>query len=241
MSSAPYWLAFGDIHDDASRLEEIPELADASGILITGDITLAGGIKQAKRVLDPIARRVPLLLAQIGNMDRAEVTGWLEENGWNLHGRAKALFPGVYAFGVGGSPFTPFATPSEFTEEQLMAWMEQGHAEALQLADADRASAGTRETPPCLMLVAHAPPQATACDRLHSGVPVGSPAVREFIEKHQPALCLCGHIHESRAEDRIGKTRILNPGTLGAGGYVLLRLVKDKGMSSLSAELKILP
>jgi len=63
---------------------------------------------------------------------------------------------------------------------------------------------------------------------------VGSEAVRSFIENVQPELCICGHIHESMAEDSIGKTRIINPGMLGEGGYVVIRF----GQDSLSAELK---
>ncbi len=244
MSANPYWLAFGDIHDDISRLEEIPELKGAAGILITGDITLAGGIQQARRVLEPLAGLAPLLLAQIGNMDRNEVTGWLEEKGWNLHARARELFPGVLALGVGGSTFTPFNTPSEFSEEQLAEWLEQAYTEARQLASANAAKArasGREPVSPRLVLVSHTPPHASACDRLRSGVPAGSTAVRDFIEKHQPDICLCGHIHESRAHERIGNTLVINPGTLSAGGYVVLRQGQGPGGPDVSAELKILP
>ena len=46
-----------------------------------------------------------------------------------------------------------------------------------------------------------------------SEVPVGSHAVRAAIEKHQPLLGLHGHIHESRATARIGKTLCINPGS----------------------------
>ena len=227
MTGSGYWIAFGDIHDDISRLDAIPELPGAAGVLVTGDMTLGGGIRQAARVLEPIAERCPVLLAQIGNMDRPEVTGWLEEKGWNLHARAKALFPGVMALGVGCSPFTPFGTPSEHSESQLAEWMEQALAEARDLYGPE---------PPALVLVSHTPPQATACDRLSSGAPVGSVAVREFIERHAPALCLCGHIHESRAEDRIGSTHVINPGTLGSGGYVILRRADAEGTGQVTSQ-----
>ena len=231
MTASPFWIAFGDVHDDISRLEEIPELGEASGVIVTGDMTLGGGIKQAARVLEPIAARVPVLYAQIGNMDRAEVTDWLEEKGWNLHARAKELFPGVIALGVGCSPFTPFGTPSEHPESRLAEWLDQALAEARDLGGAAE---------PRLVLVAHTPPQASACDRLHNGVAVGSTAVREFIEEHQPDVCLCGHIHESRAEDLIGRTKVINPGTLGAGGYVVLRLQGQGNALRVAAELKVL-
>ena len=42
---------------------------------------------------------------------------------------------------------------------------------------------------------------------------VGSTAVREVIEDVQPILSLHGHIHESRAAVRIGRTLAVNPGS----------------------------
>ncbi|MCL1939897.1 MAG: metallophosphoesterase [Desulfovibrionaceae bacterium] len=232
-STAPYWLAFGDIHDDLSLLETLPELREASGVLVTGDLTLAGGAKQALRVLEPLVAAVPRLLAQAGNMDRREVADLLEQKGWNLHAKAAELFPGVYVMGVGYSPPTPFNTPGEYPEERLAEWLQAAYAEARKLAAV--ACAAT----PVFVLAAHAPPYATACDRLRSGLPVGSTAVREFIEQHQPDLCLCGHIHEARAEDSIGNTRIINPGDLASGGYVLLRRTGESGSFGLDAELKV--
>lgn len=221
----PYWVAFGDIHENLDNLPNIPEISGAQGVLVTGDITFAGGISQAARVLEPIARLTPKLYAQIGNMDRGQITGWLADKGWNLHVQAVPLFPGVYAIGVGGSTPTPFGTPSEFSEEQLAIWLEEALAQAVQ------ANAGQM---PCLVLVSHTPPRDSACDKLSSGASAGSVAVRSFIEKYQPALCLCGHIHESVAEERIGKTQVINPGDLQGGGYVLVR--KQNG--SVTGELK---
>ncbi|MHA2294520.1 MAG: metallophosphoesterase family protein [Candidatus Hodarchaeales archaeon] len=42
---------------------------------------------------------------------------------------------------------------------------------------------------------------------------VGSKAVREAIEKHQPVMGLHGHIHESPGYMKIGRTYCLNPGS----------------------------
>jgi Icc-related predicted phosphoesterase len=44
-------------------------------------------------------------------------------------------------------------------------------------------------------------------------VPVGSTAVRQIIEEYQPLLSLHGHVHESRGEAQIGRTRAVNPGS----------------------------
>ena len=43
--------------------------------------------------------------------------------------------------------------------------------------------------------------------------PVGSRSVRQLIEQYQPLLALHGHIHESRASTRIGRSLSLNPGS----------------------------
>ena len=41
----------------------------------------------------------------------------------------------------------------------------------------------------------------------------GSTAVREAIERHQPLLGLHGHIHESKAVVKLGRTTCINPGS----------------------------
>jgi uncharacterized protein len=65
--------------------------------------------------------------------------------------------------------------------------------------------------------VFHAPPFQTQLDRLYDGRPIGSRAIRGFIERHQPLLTLHGHIHESPYQsgkylDKIGETLCINPG-----------------------------
>jgi Icc-related predicted phosphoesterase len=51
---------------------------------------------------------------------------------------------------------------------------------------------------------------------------VGSTVVRAFVEREQPQLVLCGHIHESRGTDEIGRTQIVNPGPVAAGHYAVV-------------------
>jgi Icc-related predicted phosphoesterase len=68
-------------------------------------------------------------------------------------------------------------------------------------------------------------PQLTAemdlRDAGRSTVPVGSTAVREVIERHQPALSLHGHIHEARGTHRLGRTLCINPGSSYEQGQLL--------------------
>ncbi len=216
------WVVLGDIHDDMSRFNEIPELAHAQGVIITGDMTFDGGVKQAERVLNAAKAKHAHVLAQIGNMDRPEVTGWLKELQCNMHAEVRELAPDVAIMGVGASTFTPFGTPSEFPESRFAEWLEDCWVKARKWRQH--------------VLISHNPPKDTLCDVIDGGVHVGSTAVREFIEENQPEICICGHIHEARAMDRIGRTLVVNPGNFSAGGYVLLRLQNGQ----LSVELKVL-
>jgi uncharacterized protein len=59
--------------------------------------------------------------------------------------------------------------------------------------------------------------------------PVGSHAVRAFIEHHQPVVGLHSHIHESRAVAKLGRTLCINPGSSYQDGVLDGVLVTLKG------------
>ena len=73
---------------------------------------------------------------------------------------------------------------------------------------------------------------------MHGGAvmkPVGSTAVRDAILKHQPMLSVHGHIHESRAIKRMGRTMAINPGSVYGDGVLqgaVLELDKKKAKVS---------
>jgi Icc-related predicted phosphoesterase len=88
----------------------------------------------------------------------------------------------------------------------------------------------------------HCPPHATGLDDApqltadmdlkdagRSTVPVGSTAVREVIERHQPALSLHGHIHEARGTHRLGRTLCINPGSSYEQGQLLGAVIDVDG------------
>ncbi|HVN71978.1 MAG TPA: metallophosphoesterase [Desulfomonilia bacterium] len=63
----------------------------------------------------------------------------------------------------------------------------------------------------------HCPPYGTGLDTLHTGRPIGSRAIRDFLARTQPVLSLHGHIHESpylsgMYRTHIGKCLSVNPG-----------------------------
>ena len=55
-----------------------------------------------------------------------------------------------------------------------------------------------------------------------------------FLPKYKPHVCLSGHIHESRARDKVGNTIVLNAGMFRDGWYIEVDV--DKG--GISAVLK---
>lgn len=221
MDTNPFWIGIGDIHEQVMNIRFIPELAEAAGVIVNGDLTNRGRKNSAERILGEISRINPVIFAQIGNMDFAEVGDYLEKRGVNIHARGLDMGNGVGLMGVGYSTPTPFGTPGEVPDEQIAEWLAKAHEQVRDL--------------PHLLLAVHNPPFGTAVDKVRGGISVGSRTVRKFIEDVQPEVCLTGHIHEARAVDKIGRTVIVNPGQLAAGGYALIRLTEN----GLEAELRM--
>jgi|YelNatPaOPRAMG01_1025707.scaffolds.fasta_scaffold08340_4 Icc-related predicted phosphoesterase len=112
---------------------------------------------------------------------------------------------------------TPWETPREAQESDIMKMLEKEFSKI----DAKEQK--------YLVCNFHAPPYDTQLDlapkldkklnvvtRLDGSpemVHVGSKSVKTFIEKHQPRLGLHGHIHEAAADQKIGRTIVVNPGS----------------------------
>ena len=202
----------GDIHENTGNLARIKDISMATCIIITGDLTNVGGIERAKKVIDNIRLFNPYVYAQAGNFDRKEVENYFVEQGISLHGNG-FINGNVGIFGVGGSNRTPFNTPNEFSENEIESFIIQGYNKV-------------KDTP-LKLFISHTPPFNTSLDIVTNGQHVGSKAVRDFIEKYQPDVCITGHIHEAKGEDRIGRTIIINPGPFKNGCYV--EVFEEKG------------
>jgi len=213
-------VCFGDIHMAFRAIEQLgPTLREADCAILTGDLTHFGDPPDAFRVVDAVRQFCPNVLAVTGNLDMPWVIDAFRAEGISLHGEGRRLGD-LGIFGCGGSNITPMDTPTELGEEELQAVLERGHA---AVADAPRR-----------LMVCHAPPFDTRLDRLMNGRPVGSPAVRAFIETRRPDLAVVGHIHEGRGTDHVGETLVLNAGALRDGGYVVV----EDGPDGLTAELR---
>ncbi len=210
-------VSFGDIHMATGQIERLAgELSSADLALISGDLTNFGGERETMRVLAAIRDSRPQLLAIPGNLDKPEVIDCLKAQGVSLHGEGQQC-RGVSFFGCGGSNITPFRTPTELEEGELERLLKQGY---------DQVN-GQRP----LLMLSHTPPYGTRVDRLRDGRHVGSPAVRDFIERHQPDVCVSGHVHEATGIDRLGLTTLVNAGPLRDGGYIVIVVAEGEQAS----------
>jgi Icc-related predicted phosphoesterase len=197
-----------DVHD---RFDAVPRALAAIGevdlLVVGGDITTGGTADDAARAIESWRRLAPELLAVAGNMDSPEIDARLRELGVSLDARG-VIHGDVGLFGVSAAPRSPLRTPYELDDAELENRIQAG-LEAVRDARVK-------------VFCPHAPPLGTACDRLPTGEHVGSSVVRRVVEREQPDVVLCGHIHESAGVDEIGRTRIANPGPVLAGRYAVV-------------------
>jgi uncharacterized protein len=218
-------IAFGDIHMATAEAEKIPGIKEADLVILNGDLTNYGGAREAKHVLEDIMKINPNVLAQFGNLDKPSVNDYLENLGINLHGQARLVQGMVCLIGVGGSNFTPFRTPSEFPEKELLRFAGSAFQQGLDFTSL-ALPLHNRKIP--RILISHVPPYNTKVDTLRNGRHVGSKAIRTIIEQYQPDVCITGHIHEAKGQDVIDNTPVYNHGMLRQGGYVTLHVTQSQ-------------
>jgi len=151
-------------------------------------------------------------------------------------GRAVELGEGFSMVSTGWSNLTPWRTFRELPEPELAAQIER-------MIPAGATMSRT-------VFNFHCPPYGSGLDEApevdeefnirdagRALVPVGSSAVREAIERHQPVLALHGHIHEAKGVTRLGKTLCINPGSAYEQGVLqgaIIELDIRKGIKSYS-------
>ncbi len=203
-------LVISDIHGSKSMLKRVIEEARKVAVdlvVVCGDITDFGSLIEAKRVLRMI-QEVGKTVFVPGNCDPPTLLSVSRVGAaYQLHCR-RLTVKGVTFAGLGGSNITPFSTPIEFCEGELANMLG-----SLKVREG--------EVDVCVF---HCPPANTKCDRVYSGGHVGSSAIRQFVEEKKPKLVLCGHIHESKALDKLGDTLLINPGAVYQGHYTVVEV-----------------
>jgi hypothetical protein len=205
-------LAITDIHGSYGTMESIIANEPLSDLIVLGgDVTTDGDVFEMEEALRRAGKFGKKILAVCGNMDPLPLDDVLEKAGVSIN--AKGVIIGdVGFFGVSAAPFSFLHTPNEISEEEISRRAEIGWNDVVKAR--------------WKIFVPHAPPAGTKVDRVLLGKHVGSTAVRKFIEERQPDIAICGHIHEARGQDVIGKTKIVNCGTAAKGYYAVVEIAE---------------
>ena len=118
-------------------------------------------------------------------------------------------------------PPTPWDSPRECDEDSLAAKLN----ELARGLDPDQGAIANIHSPPFRTGLDDAPEvtadlKPTRASAAGYVAPVGSHAVRTFVEEVQPIAALHGHIHESRGTAKIGNTVCVNPGSSYSQGVL---------------------
>ncbi len=189
-------LVFSDIHGDRAALERLVAI-EADYYFAAGDLTSWGrGLDACGDILKTRAAKMYVLP---GNHESAaSVADFCRTFGlYAFHGQSIER-EGYHIAGLGYSSPTPFNTPGEYSEAEI----------------AGRLAPFAVLKP--LILICHCPPYGTALDRVRAGAHAGSRSVARFIQEHQPAIFVSGHIHEAAGTvTTLGKTRAYSTGPRG--------------------------
>jgi Icc-related predicted phosphoesterase len=184
------------------------------------------------------AAGIPALMMP-GNDDEPEVKKILAQGEWITDAEDRLVhLEGYQVISFGWATTTPWHSPREVSEEELGVHLK---ALADQL-DPDQP----------VIFNFHDPPANSGLDMAYKLTrdmkvemaggqamlaPVGSTSVRDLIQRVQPVLSLHGHIHESRAVRKIGRTVAVNPGSSYTEGVLQGVIVTLKGRKVTAQQL----
>lgn len=205
-------LVTADLHGSERGVKNIENFLEKNYdvVILDGDITQFGPPARARDIITKIKKENIRILSLPGNCDPRDVLPILKEENVNLHSKSVEI-GGIPFVGLGGSNTTPFGTPFELSEKEIMKNLKS----LVQKIDKN------------WVLITHAPPHNTKADLTSDKNHAGSKSVRRIIEGEKPLLNVCAHIHEARGINKIGETKIVNPGAISEGYAAEVNLDKE--------------
>lgn len=193
-------LAAGDLHGDSNIAAKLADKAAENNVdlvVLTGDITHFD--QSAPNIMSPFKKKNLKVVLIPGNHDSFATTDFLTEmyGVKNIHGYS-VQYKDVGIFGCGGANVGPQMPVDDDEVDEILS---KGFDRIKNLSKK--------------IMVTHVHPSGAKSEKF-SRFLEGSKGVRDAIDKFQPDILLCSHVHEAEGlEEKIGKTKVMNVGRNG--------------------------
>ncbi len=194
-------LAFVDMHGSLRAMEKLKEKGKrANVILCAGDISIfEQRIEYFLKEFNKLKKPFLIIPGNHEDDEHIDSISTLFGHVYNIHKKTKII--GDYLFlGYGSGGFSVLDREFERVAKRFRKEITKLKKKNPKLKT---------------ILVTHAPPYKTKLDVIE-GSHVGNKSIRLFIKETKIDMVVCGHLHENAGkEEKIGKTRIINPGMFG--------------------------
>jgi Icc-related predicted phosphoesterase len=205
-------LSAGDLHGNSGLAKKLAERAAKEKVdlvILCGDLT--EGDATTDNLIGPFLKQGKRVVLVPGNHESVATADFLSQvyGVKNLHGYGIKLFdPSTFAnknkdkkyvglFGCSGVNIGIH----QITDKDAYDMLIKGHN---YIKDAS-----------VKIMVSHVHPAGTKMEKFTHFFE-GSRALRRVIDKLQPDIMLCSHVHEAEGlEEKVGKTRVINVGSKG--------------------------
>jgi uncharacterized protein len=210
-------LSAGDLHGDSGLAKKLAEKAAKENVdlvILCGDLT--EGDEKTDNLIGPFLKQGKKVVLVPGNHESVATADFLSKvyGVKNLHGYGVKIFDPKHSahnvtskdskdkkyiglFGCSGVNIGIH----QITDKDAYDMLMKGH-HYVEGADVK-------------IMVSHVHPSGTKMEKFTQFFE-GSKALRRVIDKVQPDIMLCSHVHEAEGlEEKVGKTRVINVGSKG--------------------------
>lgn len=203
-------LSAGDLHGDIGIVKKLADKAEKENVdlvILCGDLTESD--EKTDNIIGQFLKKKKKVLIVPGNHESPATADFLAQfyGIKNLHGYSVRLIDPlkdhnnklkhVGVFGCSGVNIGIH----QISDKESYDLLKRGHD---YIQDAE-----------IKIMVTHVHPSGTRMEKFTQFFD-GSKAVRRAIDKFQPDIMLCSHVHEAEGlEEKIGKTRVINVGAKG--------------------------
>jgi Icc-related predicted phosphoesterase len=203
-------LSAGDLHGDVGIVKKLAEKAERENVdivILCGDLT--EGDEKTDNMIGPFLKKNKRVLIVPGNHESPATADFLAQfyGIKNLHGYSVRLIDPlkdqknklkhIGVFGCSGVNIGIH----QITDKEAYDLFKKGHDYVIDTE--------------IKIMVSHVHPSGSKIEKFTQFFE-GSKAVRRAIDKFQPDIMLCSHVHEAEGlEEKIGKTKVINVGQKG--------------------------